>query len=365
MSFVTVMVLFALFVFIIFHAVRFLTAATPYRLSVERLPASCNVGLVSFLVPAWNDGRHIAEFVESFNALTYPDKELILCAGGSDGSFQQAQRYSSNSVKVIEQRSGEGKQSALRKSYALSKGDVIYLTDIDCRLSDDIVHALLNTLTIAHPVVTGPIRPLQSQEDIPFVQIQWAVGLVTQPKTASPTQGLLGGNTVMMRDPLNNVGAFDEDVASGTDYFLAKKFTAKGISLFFQPSQPIHTEYPETLTLYSRKQARWIRNVFILGKRFSVQNDVRASIFTMSLPVITLLCLIIAIIASAMGLGAASDFCWIISTILVLHPVLNRLRYQYSAGLPLNVGSATAHWLGAQMSAARAIQQIVSNKWKW
>ena len=46
--------------------------------------------MVSVLVAAWNEREHIERHIESFLALRYPHKELVLCAGGEDGTTEFA-----------------------------------------------------------------------------------------------------------------------------------------------------------------------------------------------------------------------------------------------------------------------------------
>ena len=45
---------------------------------------------VSVLVAAWNEARLLREHIESFLRLSYPDRELVLCAGGTDGTLEIA-----------------------------------------------------------------------------------------------------------------------------------------------------------------------------------------------------------------------------------------------------------------------------------
>ena len=48
--------------------------------------------LVSVLVAAWNESEHIDRHIQSFLALRYPHKELVLCAGGNDDTYERAAR---------------------------------------------------------------------------------------------------------------------------------------------------------------------------------------------------------------------------------------------------------------------------------
>ena len=54
--------------------------------------------LVSLLVAAWNEEAHLVAFLSSFMALAYPQKELILCAGGDDQTWALAQAWATPTV---------------------------------------------------------------------------------------------------------------------------------------------------------------------------------------------------------------------------------------------------------------------------
>ena len=57
---------------------------------------------VSFLVAAWNEAGMIERCLRAVAGLSYPDVELVLCAGGSDGTFALAARYAGDKLRVIE-----------------------------------------------------------------------------------------------------------------------------------------------------------------------------------------------------------------------------------------------------------------------
>jgi glycosyltransferase involved in cell wall biosynthesis len=93
------------------------------------VPETTNTGLpsVSVLLPAWNDAAMIGRCLESLLTIDWPDLEIVVCAGGADGTLDIARHYESERVTVLEQHPGEGKQAALRRCLERSRGDIIYL----------------------------------------------------------------------------------------------------------------------------------------------------------------------------------------------------------------------------------------------
>ena len=335
----------------------------PVVLPRPQLPA--HVPLVSFLVPAWNDGRHIPEFVAHYHQLSYPHKELILCVGGQDGSWEIAKSLEAEDVQVIQQKPGEGKQVALRHSYPLASGDIIYLTDIDCRLNDDTVNNLLSVmLTKGYSAVTGSSRPLESQIDIPFVQVQWAIDQQVAPKTVSLTTGILGRNAAVSREALDAIEAFNDDVPAGTDYFLAKKLIRGGMDIRYIPGYPVGSEYPDTVPVYIHKQARWIRNVFVLGRQFHNKHEVQSAFKTLMLPIITGVLILGSLILALMG----ATLFWPVATLALLvifHSYLNRELYLKHAKVHQSMVVNILHWYADTMASLNAGWQILRKRLIW
>jgi cellulose synthase/poly-beta-1,6-N-acetylglucosamine synthase-like glycosyltransferase len=239
---------------------------------------------VSVLVAAWNEAPVIDRFIDSFHALSYPAKELVLCAGGDDSTLGQAQQHESDNVVVLEQYPGEGKQKALRRAFEQAQGDIIFLTDVDCLLSDDVFNRTLAALLQSDEVaVSGSFRPLAQQLHNPWVLYQWAIELFVARHAPEYVQGLMGRNCAVARKELELVGGFEETVPVGTDYYLAKKLCRAGYRIRHVPDSVIETSFPDTLPVYFRKQSRWIRNLLIHGPEFDSWSEVALTLRTMIL----------------------------------------------------------------------------------
>src|SRR5687768_5525806 len=87
---------------------------------------------VSVLVAAGIEAPSRRTPVESVQALCLPDKELIIGAGGGDGTVWIAKGLASASVRVIEQVPGDGQRGSQRKCLGLVTGNIFLLTDADC-----------------------------------------------------------------------------------------------------------------------------------------------------------------------------------------------------------------------------------------
>ncbi|HUW11358.1 MAG TPA: glycosyltransferase family 2 protein, partial [Anaerolineae bacterium] len=130
---------------------------------------------------------------------------------------------------------------------------------------------------------------------------------------------LEGRNCGMTRLALETVRAFDDDVQTGTDYFLAQKLLKSGYRIRFVPGSTVHTALPEDVDTYVRKQSRWIRNLLVHGPAFGAWGDVAAALRTGCVGTGMLLAPLLSL-----ALGG-----WILAAwgLLLSHAVLSRLRY--------------------------------------
>jgi glycosyltransferase involved in cell wall biosynthesis len=238
---------------------------------------------VSVLLPAWNDAAMIGRCLESLLAIDRPDVEIIVCAGGEDGTFDVARRYAGERVIVLEQYPGEGKQRALRRCFARSRGDIIYLTDADCIVPSCVFDAVVGPVADgAVPAATGTSRPLREQQTEPFALFQWSILDAVEQNRPVASSGLLGRNCAVRRAAIIEAGAFAEPVPIGTDYHLAKALLARGHQIRFVPAA-VETAYPTNPRAYLRQQSRWLRNIFLHGPRSGDYTEILACARTVAL----------------------------------------------------------------------------------
>lgn len=285
--------------------------------------------LVSVLVAAWNEAGNIERHIESFKSLRYPHKELVLCAGGTDGTYDIATQYAGDGIIVLEQQTGEGKQKALRRSFDRTYGEVIFLTDADCLLMDEpFERTLWPVASGVELVATGSSQPFDEQLNNPFVFTQAAIQVYGALHASDYAPGILGRNCVVQRELLARTAALDVPAPTGTDYVLAKVLDSTGTAIRQVPHSRMPTEYPTTVKRYLRQQRRWLRNVIIHGRRFGADAEVHATLRTSLLGLAMLL-------MPLPGLLAAP---WLLAlwNVLVGQALMARLRYLAFAGTLLN-----------------------------
>ena len=270
--------------------------------SVPPLPALASwptQPVVSVLVAAWNEEAYLADFLCSFAALTYPHKELILCAGGSDQTYQIAQQWTGCAITLLSQQEGEGKYQALQRSLAHARGTIIFLTDADCVLHDDSFQRLIYPLvTGSEAVVTGTFQPLLQQRRLPFVTAQWLMQQARQRRTTTTitySNFLVGANSALTRTLVETCWQASLDNAIGEDYHLALEIQRRGIQIRQCLESQVQTRYPNTFHKYLMTKSRWHRSWLLhhyrQGDRRWVRNGLSAGRFQLllALPLLPLL----------------------------------------------------------------------------
>lgn len=292
------------------------------RLRDERppLPELARLPKVSVLVAAWNEGAGVDAHIQSFLALSYPNAELIVCAGGGDDTLARARLYECERVMVLEQRPGEGKQRALARCYERATGEIVYLTDADCRLDDEALARLLAPIVNeGEQVVTGSSRPLDEQVSRVLPAYLWATEIFSSAHSPIYIEGLLGRNTLITRAAIARSGGLDFAAPTGTDYHLARRVLGCGLRIRFVNGSVIRSNYPETARSYWHKQARWMRNLLIYGGQYGAYHQVGHTLQSTAVGLV-MLCL---------PLFALIGMVWVLPfwVALVVHSVVSKSRY--------------------------------------
>ncbi len=320
--------------------------ATQLRMMLRRIPVlettAGNAPRVSFLVAAWNENAVIRRCIEAVLDLAYPNYELILCAGGEDVSYAIAAQYRGDRAVILEQKAGEGKQHSLQRCLENATGEIIYLIDADCLITDTVfAWTLAPIINAGEQAVSGSLyTPFPEQLGNPFVFNQCITRAYSAAHQPAYITGLLGGNCAVRRDTLEQAGAFKTAIKTGTDYDLAKRLVQNGVRIKYEVNASIQSQFPTRVKEYFRQQARWVRNVTLHGLRFHAYGEVlsclRTSLVGCGMLLIPCLALPLAFGPSMLfQTGMALIAGWIFA---IFYALFSRLRY---------LGFARA-WLGFQ-----------------
>lgn len=105
--------------------------------------------LITCVVPIYNEGNHIAEFVEALdktlNSLTYPFEILLIDDGSYDTTPQIIQKLrGSYKLRTIRFSRNFGKERALSAGLDHARGDAVILLDADFQHPLELIHQFIS-----------------------------------------------------------------------------------------------------------------------------------------------------------------------------------------------------------------------------
>lgn len=102
--------------------------------------------LISVIIPLYNSEPYLSETIQSVLQQSYTNIEVIVVDDWStDGSFELAKTYASDTVKVIKNK-GKGACAARNYGFDVSTGDYIQYLDADDLLSSNKIESQVNAL---------------------------------------------------------------------------------------------------------------------------------------------------------------------------------------------------------------------------
>jgi cellulose synthase/poly-beta-1,6-N-acetylglucosamine synthase-like glycosyltransferase len=212
--------------------------------------------LVSVIVPAWAERGTLQACIRSLESVVYPDWEVIVVAGGPDGTYEHAVALTQGlpRARVLKQEP-RGKNAALNQGLAVAEGDVIVLLDADCDVAPGWLEALAGPIRDATVATTGRIVPRR----------RTPISLGTQMEMISTLQvrgvvRLQGAASIgVHRTTIEEIGGFPEDVIVGIDWDLDVRLATRQVRRVFCPDATVRTEIPATLREYWKNEVRWRR----------------------------------------------------------------------------------------------------------
>jgi cellulose synthase/poly-beta-1,6-N-acetylglucosamine synthase-like glycosyltransferase len=211
---------------------------------------------VTVLVPAWRERGMIARCLRSLQSVDYESWELIVVAGGPDGTLDEALQACAghDGWRVIEQHP-LGKNAALNAGLQLASSEIVVVLDADSVVGRDWLLRLVEPIMRGAGASTGKpvalhetaVSQTEAMERISALQIHSAITL----------NG--AGSIALRRDVLQSIGGFPEDVKVGVDWDLDARLAALGIIRASCPDAIVWTERPSTVSEYWKNEVRWRR----------------------------------------------------------------------------------------------------------
>lgn len=320
------------------RAILFYTGAYLERKSSNINDENLTLPFVSVVVPARNEENNIEKCIKSLLKSKYPqDKlEIIIVNDRSEDKTQEiveSYQEKHKNIKLInvtqtrEHKNLKGKAGALDVGIRGASPDYVLMTDADCKVNKNWVKNIALTFIqnncdfIASYTLIRKSRSLfEHLQEIEwlFMHTMASGGLgLDQPL------GCFGNNTAIRKEAYLNIGGYENIPFSVTeDLALLQTLTRNNYKANYicNPKATVKTEPVQTVQEYIKQHHRWTVGGKGLGWRASVFVATSVSIW---------LGILIAIIYNSYLWIAPLILTRILGDILVIFPVLNRLKLHH------------------------------------
>lgn len=221
-------------------------------------------GMVSILVPAYNEEGTIRASIDSILRSDYPSIEIIVINDGStDDTEGRLREYiDSGKVRYIRKNNG-GKASALNRGIDAASGEVILYTDADSFFHPDTVRRMARWFgdpSIA--AVCGndaPLNPASLLQRFLVITTHIGTGFVRRALSVIGCMPIISGNLGAVRAAaMREIGGFRE--VWGEDLEITFRLHKYGKRIIFDPDPEVLAECPATPRALWKQRVRWMRS---------------------------------------------------------------------------------------------------------
>jgi cellulose synthase/poly-beta-1,6-N-acetylglucosamine synthase-like glycosyltransferase len=228
-------------------------AARSPRWPQSRLPERWP--FASLIIPAWRDRPALENCLRTVRSLDYPAYEVIVVAGGDDGTYEAAVKAAAESQNVFAvEQLPRGKNAALNQGLAEARGDVLVLLDADSEVESGWLQAMVAGLDEGVSVTTGNYYPLRQTP----IALLGDVAKVAEYEVRGRVILQGSGGIALRRDTLDTLGPFPEERVS-SDWDLDARVGLCGYRKAFVPGAVIRTHRPASLPQWWQNELRWRR----------------------------------------------------------------------------------------------------------
>jgi glycosyltransferase involved in cell wall biosynthesis len=265
-------------------------------------------GMVSFVVPAWNEEVHLARCLRSINSQVLPRlvssvEVIVVDNESSDDTRGVAERAGARVASVAPGRASRARNAGARAA----TGEWLAFVDADCELPGDWLSRCVGHFGEQRVVAVGAAMRAPAA-GASWVERCWYAIAHSQAATApSRVRWLPGFNLLVRRDAFERVHGFDEQLVTCEDCDFSYRLHDLG-ELVFDPA-PAVAHHGESQTLWQLFRREAWRSQGNLHLALARETDWRNWV-SLLLPVFAILGLVAAIVGGLFAVGHA-DGAWL------------------------------------------------------
>lgn len=216
---------------------------------------------VTVIIPAWRERGTLEACLAAVRWIDYPVYEVIVVAGGSDGTLETAARLSLDDprIRVVPQRPAGGKNGAMNDAVRAATGDALVFLDADGLVSPSWLKALVAGLGPApdgppHAASTG--RFVAARRTLIAQAGEMSQVLEYESRGRVSLQG--SGSMALWRTAWDAIGELPEGPYAD-DWDLNARLRHARLAVSYAPSAVVLTERPHRLGQWWSNELRWRR----------------------------------------------------------------------------------------------------------
>lgn len=211
---------------------------------------------VSVIVPAWNECQRVEKCIQALQAVDYAEFEVLILAGGEDGTYPIAERAIQGDDRFqLLPRGSEPKNAALNQGIAQAQHDILVLLDADNIVEPGWLLALVAPLSQGADASVGESFP-NLWTWVTRERQMWH--LHTYEILQLPL--IQGDRSVAVRrEALEAVGGLPTHTYAREDWDLGVRLEKGGYTIGYSKGARLVTDWPSSLKELWQLQVRWRR----------------------------------------------------------------------------------------------------------
>lgn len=219
--------------------------------------------VVTVVVPAYNEERHLARTVRAALDLRWPEiRVLVVDDGSSDRTSEVARAEGGAAVHVVRCEQNGGKAAAMNLALTSVDTELVLQLDADSQPERDVLEWLVPQLLRHDDVaaVTGNPRVADTSHLLGALQACEFSGTVSALRRGQAAWGRIctmsGICTLFRREVVQSVGGFDTRMHA-EDIELSWRLHTHGWRVTYEPEALVAMQVPATLRSWWRQRTRW------------------------------------------------------------------------------------------------------------
>ncbi|RKZ17613.1 N-glycosyltransferase [bacterium] len=218
---------------------------------------------VSFLIPAYNEARHIRHSLEGMLLVDYPDFEIVVI---DDGSTDTTVReilplVRDGRVRLIRKLTNEGKAMALNDAVRVASGEILVVMDADAQPVPELLRVIVPHFKSPRVGgVTGNPRVVNRFSFLAKMQAIEFTSIISLQRRAQRIWGRIltmsGVIGAFHRDAMLDAGLYSPDMAT-EDIDLTWKLQLRHWDIRYEPRAVVWMHVPSTLGGLWHQRTRW------------------------------------------------------------------------------------------------------------